>query len=164
MSERFWDYSLAVYGRPGFAEAGLGLQARLGADINMLLLCCWHATSGRGELAGEELLRLIARVRDWRETVIEPLRAMRRSLKAHPLPDAQELRDRIEACELEAERIEQSMLEEEVSGPSPADRSPAGGREAAAGSIGTYLSLLGIGAAEPDRADIDRLLDAAFPA
>lgn len=162
--ERFWDYSLAVYGRPGFAEASLALQDRLGADVNMLLFCCWHAAVGRGALAREDVTRLIASVRRWRETVIEPLRAMRRALKPHPRPDARVLRDRIKACELEAERIEQSMLEDDAFRLSATGRSPAGGREAAAGNIRTYLSLLGTGTAEPDRGDIERLLDAAFPA
>jgi len=39
-ADRFWAFSLALYGKPGVAPALLGLQDRLGVDVNLLLFCC----------------------------------------------------------------------------------------------------------------------------
>ncbi len=37
----FWDFSLAIYRQPGVPEECLALQERLGADVNLLLLCAY---------------------------------------------------------------------------------------------------------------------------
>ena len=49
----FWDFSLAVYGKPGFPQAAIALQDRHGLNVNMLLFCLWAGANGR-LLAGEE--------------------------------------------------------------------------------------------------------------
>ena len=59
-----WDFSLALYARPGAAEACLALQERHGTDVNLLLFCCWAGSRGRG-LSGAELAGLIAVVSEW---------------------------------------------------------------------------------------------------
>ena len=40
-SSRFWDFSLEIYAKPGVAQACLALQDECGADVNLLLFCCW---------------------------------------------------------------------------------------------------------------------------
>jgi len=62
----FWDFSLAVYRRPGVAAACLRLQDEAGVDVNLLLYFCWLATvrasartSGRPDLPA-------TRRSDWR--------------------------------------------------------------------------------------------------
>jgi len=158
-----WDYANALYAKPGVAEACLALQDRRNADVNVLLYCCWHATTGRGRLVDEDLHALLHAVRDWRSEVVEPLRAVRRHMKPDPRPDAQALRERIKAAELEAERIELGMLEAEATLPIEEDRTPAAMREDAADALETYIAIIGTGITDDDHADLARLLDAAFP-
>ncbi len=108
----FWDFSLAVYGRPGVAEACLALQDRHGLDVNLLLFCCWAGAKGRALDAGD-MARLIAAAGPWNAEVVRPLRTARRWLKTQrsaPRDQAEILRARIKADELEAERLEQSIL------------------------------------------------------
>ncbi|MEE8535925.1 MAG: TIGR02444 family protein, partial [Kiloniellales bacterium] len=108
----FWDFSLAVYGRAGVGEACVALQDRHGLDVNLLLLCCWAATRGRG-LDATGLSRLVAAVAGWQREVVRPLRGVRRWLKtqsADAAGPAGALRAAVKAQELEAERVEQFLL------------------------------------------------------
>jgi len=157
-----WDYANALYAEPGVAEACLALQDRRNADVNVLLYCCWHATTGRGRLVDEDLHALLHAVRDWRSEVVEPLRAVRRHMKPDPRPDAQALRERLKAAELEAECIELGMLEAEAIPLIDGDRTAAAMRENAAGALEAYIAIIGTGITDDDRADLARLLDAAF--
>lgn len=109
----FWSFSVALYGRPGVAPACLALQDRFGCDVNLLLFAIWAARCG-AELGPQEFERLDAAVAPWREGLVEPIRSLRRRLKADPLGAAPEL---AEACrqallkaELEAERAAQELL------------------------------------------------------
>ena len=43
----FWRYSLGFYRRSGVEQACLGLQNTCGADVNLLLFCCWMGAQGR---------------------------------------------------------------------------------------------------------------------
>ena len=104
----FWNWSLEIYGRPGVEDPLLDLQDRLGLDVNLLLFACWTGATGRGRLVGGEWTRLIDGTADWRASVIEPIRAVRRHLKDRgDMPGAAALRERVKALELEAERIEE---------------------------------------------------------
>jgi uncharacterized protein (TIGR02444 family) len=107
----FWDWSLEFYGGPGVEEALLDLQDRLGLDVNLLLFACWTGATGRGRLSGSEWARLIDGTADWRASVIEPLRVVRRHLKDRgDLPGATALRERVKALELEAEHAAQLAI------------------------------------------------------
>ena len=47
--EAFWRFSLALYARPGVAEALIALQDRAGLDVNLILFGLWvGARHGRG--------------------------------------------------------------------------------------------------------------------
>src|SRR5262245_39037954 len=108
----FWRFSLDVYAAPGVQAECLALQETHDIDVNLLLFCAWAGAETRQRLARPDLERLGDAVRAWRETVVKPLRSARRAIKAAALQDpaAHELRKRIAAAELEAERIEQAML------------------------------------------------------
>lgn len=156
---RFWDFSLAVYGRPGVAPACLALQDRHGLDVNLLLYCGWCGGRGRRLDAGN-IAALDDRVAAWRREVVLPLRGVRRWLKtqeAAPDADAQPLRDKVKRLELEAERIEQEMLfaaaEEEAKEASPA---------AAAANMALYLGFLGVEPSITDVADLAAVLTGCF--
>src|SRR5262249_46833557 len=107
MSEPLWEFSLALYARPGVPEACLALQDRHGLDVNLVLASLWAATGGRGALDGARIAALRDASQAWQEQVVAPLRGVRRRLKGGP---EREFREQLKALELEAERIEQGLL------------------------------------------------------
>lgn len=110
MTNPFWEFSLAFYGRPGVAPACLRLQDEGGADVNIALFLLWRARSGV-RLCEQDLACADALVAGWRERIVEPLRAMRRRLKTDPMLDGDgAFRAGVKAVELEAERLEQDAL------------------------------------------------------
>lgn len=124
----FWDWSLAVYERPGVAEALIALQDEYGLDVNLLLFCAWAAAEGR-VLATADIARGEAAVAAWRAQAVEPLRAVRRALKAEieGIEPALrlEVRRRIAAVELDAEHAAQIALGARLpAGPVTAPTSP----------------------------------------
>jgi uncharacterized protein (TIGR02444 family) len=108
--DEFWAASLELYARPDVAAACLRLQDERGLDVNLLLLCCWFARSGRGRLSEDDLATAEARAASWRRDVIEPLRAMRRELKELPDGASSPLYVELKQLELRAEREEQRLL------------------------------------------------------
>lgn len=102
----FWDFSLAVYGRPGVPALCLSLQDRRGVDVNVLLFAAWAGLECGVRLSEAELARIDSAVSGWREEVVRPLRALRRRAKDED--DA--FYRRMKAAELEAERVQQDRL------------------------------------------------------
>ena len=144
-SHPLWRFSLGLYRRDGVEQACLGLQNACGADVNLLLFCCWLASRGRA-LDKRSLRRAIAAVRPWQETVVRPLRRARRALKrpgaARPEARRARLRQDVFRLELDAEHVEQLLLARFAAGlPRPARRREP--QAAAAASLERYLGLLG---------------------
>ena len=109
----FWDFSLRFYARPGVAATCLELQDQAGADINVVLYLFFLASRCR-RLDAAETARLDAAVAVWREQVVRPLRAVRRSLKTmltQPDDAISRLRDDIKRSELAAEKFQQHTIE-----------------------------------------------------
>ena len=119
--EAFWRFSLAFYARPGVAEALIALQDRAGRDVNLMLFALWRGMAHGHRLDGGELSAAEAAIALLRRDVIEPLRRLRRGLKADGEPDMQALRHRIGALELAAERRAQSRLAATIVEPPPGD-------------------------------------------
>ncbi|CDZ60149.1 TIGR02444 family protein [Neorhizobium galegae] len=111
-----WDFALRLYGAPGVGEACLLLQDESGVDVPVLLFSAWLAKNSVA-LSPTEIARIDGLVANWRNEVIEPLRAVRRRLKngPHPAPteETQTLRNGVKAVELGSERIELAVLEAE---------------------------------------------------
>ena len=109
----FWRFSMRVYRAPGIAEACLALQDDCGADVNLLLYCCWMGLSGR-RLSGPALRSALRAVAHWHREAVQPLRRARRALKKgerHVERGHEErLRKRIGAAEIDAEYLEQRVL------------------------------------------------------
>jgi uncharacterized protein (TIGR02444 family) len=108
--EALWRFSLAFYARPGVAEALIALQDRAGCDVNLILFALWRGVAHRHRLDSDELMAAEAAVAPLRRAVVEPLRRLRRALKADSDPDIQALRRRVGVLELAAERRAQSRL------------------------------------------------------
>ena len=161
MPGSLWSFSLEVYRRPGVEEACLKLQDDIGADVNILIYCCWRGTLAEGEMAA-----LLPELAPWQSGVVRGLRTVRRILKPM-LADmgdlsaaAADLREKIAALELEAEKLQQAMLSRH-----PANRGEAAppSPQAAVQNLTQYFEIL---AKVPDRNArnaLETLVRAAFP-
>jgi uncharacterized protein (TIGR02444 family) len=109
----FWRFSLKFYGQQGVSDACIALQDGCGIDVNLLLFLFWLA-SERQMLSPDEVKKLDATIKSWRELTIIPIRDTRRKLKGAKTfvdPAKQEaLRDKVKAVELEAEKLQQEAL------------------------------------------------------
>lgn len=109
----FWEFSLSVYSKPGVPEACLELQDKHGADVNIVLFMLWVADQRR-RLSAEDIGKVAKLIAGWQNEVVTPLRVARRFLKtpaaAWQLEETAALRARIKADELEAERLQQSVM------------------------------------------------------
>jgi uncharacterized protein (TIGR02444 family) len=107
-----WRFSLRVYAAPGVAAECLALQAAHNVDVNLLLFSAWAGAERGWRLAASDLEQMRQAVHQWQETVVRPLRSARRAIKTLGVQSqaASDLRARIAADELEAERIEQALL------------------------------------------------------
>ena len=112
----FWEFSLTVYGGPGVQEECLLLQDRYGVDINVLLFCAYVGAI-YGALLSDLDVRAAAAVQ---ANGIRRLSAVcakcgARLSRLHGRfgqPRLAGLRTAVKTAELEAERIEQMMLED----------------------------------------------------
>jgi uncharacterized protein (TIGR02444 family) len=113
----FWAFSLAVYAGDGVAEECLGLQERLGLDVNLLLFAAYMGAVEGIRLGQRDVASANAAVVEWHTEIVQSMHIARRALKApaantgDPLqPAAASLRLNVKRDELEAEKIEQAML------------------------------------------------------
>ncbi|HTH95847.1 MAG TPA: TIGR02444 family protein [Stellaceae bacterium] len=102
----FWQWAVALYGKPGVAPACLTLQDGNGVDVNLMLLLLHLATLGQA-VGAAELRVLDEAAAPWRHEVVEPLRALRRKMK--PMGE-DATRKLVQAAELDAERVVQRRM------------------------------------------------------
>jgi uncharacterized protein (TIGR02444 family) len=150
--DAFWEFSLAYYSRETVAAACLSLQNRRGADVNILLLCCWLATLDL-HLDESGLQAAIAAAEAWRRDVLEPLRGARRAA-AERFPelakaDRQSIKHGLLSVELECEHIAQERICAAIA-PLAATVEAPNARDIAGSSIEVYLGLI---ITEPDDSD-----------
>jgi uncharacterized protein (TIGR02444 family) len=157
----FWEFSLAYYSRERVATACLSLQNRRGADVNILLFCCWLATLGcKVEQAG--LHEAIAEVEAWRREVLEPLRGARRAV-ADRFPeiaksDRQSIKHGMLSAELECERVAQEKIALAATGVVPVEDGSTP-LQLASAALEIYLDLVVGEPDEQDAADLKALLE-----
>jgi uncharacterized protein (TIGR02444 family) len=111
-----WAFALAIYARPGVAEACLTLQNEAGVDVMLLLTTTFAAVKHRVLLTADEIRALDEACRPWREQIVRPLRTIRSGLKAGPQPApskaTEQFRSQVKALELAAEKLESKLLVE----------------------------------------------------
>ncbi|MDA0951761.1 MAG: TIGR02444 family protein [Proteobacteria bacterium] len=111
----FWTYTLEFYRRDGVQPAVIHLQDARGADVNLLIHAAWTAALDLPATTPAGAAALAASVAAWRETAIEPLRAVRNALRPGvayvPEEECKALRGQVLKLEIEAERVEQALLE-----------------------------------------------------
>lgn len=109
-----WDFALKLYARPGIADACLRLQTECGVDVMLLLMATFAAVRRGVVLTPSDIADMDASCRSWREQIVQPLRALRTTLKTGPAPAPSEgtekLRSSIKAAELSAERLQNEVL------------------------------------------------------
>jgi len=118
--EAFWRFSLALYVRPGVAEALIAIQDRAGHDVNLILFGLWLGASEGRILAAGELEAARAVITPIAGAAVAPLRPLRRQLKGSLDADLAMLRRRVGALEIAAERRVQYRLAAQGSGASGA--------------------------------------------
>lgn len=162
----FRTYATALYGKPGVEATCLTLQDEQGADIPLALICCW--VGGHGvRLSTEALQSLDQAIKPWRETVVMPLRDLRRRMKASIGGIAPETaaacRETVKGAELEAELLALDHLVAVLEHLSAKDGRAADRPGIARGNLLRYLGVLGVRGEAIPRDAIEDLLEAAFP-
>lgn len=167
--EIFWDFSVRTYRTAGVADECLFLQNEFGADVNMLLYCCW-AAAGFGKFDGELFDQACGLSDEWANNVVRPLRSARTwmkhtgcSLDAMSADDCMRLREEIKKLELGAEKLQQHTL---GSLADKLQRQPAG-RTSLAGDVSAnlfmYLDYAAIEGSAEVRSRLVHIVVAAFP-
>ena len=147
----FWRFSVKFYAEPGVAPACIELQDKAGVDVNVLFFLLWNASQGHvlNAVDVEEIERAIG---PWREMAVVPIRNVRRALKTPPPvmapADAESLRTRVKAVELEAERLQQEALYR-LSQSGRLGRPATSSPDAARDSLSSYQGVIGPFPPEP---------------
>ena len=112
--DALWRFALTAYQKPGVSDACLLLQDRYGCNVTLLLFAAWAGAEQGVVLTAHGMAAAVGTVGAWHGEVVEPLRAVRRRLKHGPAPapdnKTDKLRARLQAVEIEAERIELETL------------------------------------------------------
>ncbi len=134
-AQRLWEFAVSVYEQEQIKAPCLGLQARYGLSVSLLLGAIWTGVHGYGRLGATELETTIRRAMEWHRDIIEPMRALRRQLRHQPPPGEEEataqLRRQLLEAELGAERIEQRLFLEDFPPGLPSSGAAEGWRDAA---------------------------------
>lgn len=109
----FWNYSTQIWTLPEVEAICLDLQNNYGANINMLLYCCWVGDK-KLSLNDDDLQVLLDTVQPW-QTIIKPLRDSRKMMQQHliamPANMVDQTVNNITEMELNAEHMSQMALE-----------------------------------------------------
>lgn len=163
----FWDFTLSIYGNKGFSPAVIALQDKHHLDVDILIFCCWTASTGRGALSDATIAKAREVADPWQAEVVNALRIIRRRIKEgfkgtpENLPAA--LGKDILGREIDAERVEQMMLEAIAPAAGGAGKSAEDKAKDAAGSLKAYLKACNTKADDSDKGHLATVLNAAFP-
>lgn len=106
-----WQFALKTYQRPGVAELLLRWQDEQQVSINLVLWLLWLERRGQ-VISGHLLQQAQQRITTWHQQNTQPLRQMRRQLKAGGLNDLAlaGFYKQLKAAELAAEKVELQWL------------------------------------------------------
>jgi uncharacterized protein (TIGR02444 family) len=140
-----WDYTTRVYARGRAKDACLTLQERVGLDVNVVLYCCWVASSGRGAFRKDELEGALDAVAE------------------SPRPLSDDLRRVVVECELHSEHVEILILHRSMARPGTGTFDRYQQIEDSIANLLRYLTVMEV---EPEDAGFEELVEvlaAAFP-
>ena len=102
----FWQFSLSLWQNKKAQAVLLRLQNEHALRVNLLLFSMWLALEKKD--INLYILTALKRTESWHQEVVMPLRSVRQTLPSHtPIPS---LKPQVQASELLAEQIEQSLL------------------------------------------------------
>lgn len=104
MHTDLWKFATHLYTRPGVEAACLTLQDQ-GCDVCLLLCAAWLNAGNAGYMP-ERVEQLQQLAEAWQRQVVLPLRELRREWRTAAQQDSAlaDLRERVKALELQAER------------------------------------------------------------
>ena len=168
--EGFWDFSVRTYRTDGVPDACLSLQNDYGADVNMLLYCCWVGAY-TGQFDAELFARASTFSTQWADHLVVPLRSARTWMKhtgcdTEPVPTdtCMQLRDEIKSVEFAAEKMQQQVLESLVSIDRSRNDAPDQILDDVISNLSLYAGFAGIEVCDDVRQKFSVIIDAAFPA
>ena len=167
--ESFWNFAVRTYRCEGIPEVCLALQNERGADVNVLLFCCWMGAT-RGEFEIETFDMMLEFSRAWADRVVRPLRNVRTWMKIEGCPDpampvesCMNLRERIKKVEFEAEQLQENVMQSLVDTIPGVTLSVAEQVRAAALNLRRYCEAEGIVSDHETQSRLDVILRAAIP-
>lgn len=111
LSNPFWQFSLKQWQNSAIQAHLLSLQDNQNHRINLLLLAMWLGFEHKD--IRSHLQRLLTESQQWHDRIVSPIRLARQAMPK-TLPDLSfQLKEQLQACELQAEQIEQAILFQE---------------------------------------------------
>ena len=115
---KLWSFALTVYQRDSVAPACLDLQEQCQIDVPLMLCAVFACLQGK-DISDEDLTQLHNLASPWQNDIGQSLRRIRTQLKTGPQPApnamTEDLRNRVKAAELTAEKIQLEMMQTWVS-------------------------------------------------
>ena len=113
-----WSFALTIYQRDAVALACLDLQEQCEIDVPLMLCAVFACIEGKAILK-EDLTQLHNLASPWQSNIVQSLRRIRTQLKTGPQPApnavTEDLRNKVKAAELAAEKIQLEMMQAWVS-------------------------------------------------
>ena len=118
IENNLWSFALTIYQRDAVAPACLDLQEQCLIDVPLMLCAVFACLQGK-EISDEDLTQLHNLASPWQNDIVQSLRRIRTQLKTGPQPApnavTEDLRNKVKAAELTAEKIQLEMMQTWVS-------------------------------------------------
>ena len=125
IENNLWSFALTIYQRDAVAPACLDLQEQCLIDVPLMLCAVFACLQGK-YISDEDLTQLHNLASPWQNDIVQSLRRIRTQLKTGPQPApnllTEDLRDKVKAAELTAEKIQLEMMQAWVSQLAAIDR------------------------------------------
>jgi uncharacterized protein (TIGR02444 family) len=122
---KLWLFALTIYQRDAVAPACLDLQEHCQVDVPLMLCTVFACLQGK-VVSDEDLTQLQNLANPWQRDIVQSLRRIRTQLKTGPQPApntvTEDLRNKVKAAELAAEKIQLEMTQAWVSQLAAIDR------------------------------------------
>ena len=113
MAPSLWEFAVARYAHPGVEQACLCVQDSWGGNTPLLLFACW-LEARQIPLNVQRLDAALKLVNEWDIRYVQPLRELRRGMKAEfssRLEEVEQVRQQIKKAEMYAEQKALQWLE-----------------------------------------------------
>jgi len=115
---KLWSFALTIYQLDAVAPACLELQEQYQIDVPLMLCAVFACLQGKN-ISDEDLTQLHNLASPWQSDIVQSLRRIRTRLKAGPPPApnavTEDLRNKVKAAEIAAEKIQLEMMQTWVS-------------------------------------------------